>query len=85
MINEIKIDGMRVCIQEYGIRASAYYNEQTNHTHAFIRKYDKWYELWLSADISREGTKYLENYAQVDLTREQLIELRDLIDKKLME
>ena len=43
-------------------------------------------ELWFCADkSSQQGEKYLEIYAQVDLTREQLTALRDLIDKKLME
>lgn len=84
MSYEIETNGMWVCIQELGVIAKAYYDKDKGTT-AFIRKYGKRYELWFCADISQQGEKYLENYAQIDLTREQLTALRDLIDKKLME
>lgn len=85
MIHEVEIDGLQVCVQELGVIAKAYYNKEKGTT-AFIRKYGKRYELWFCADLSsQQGEKYLENYAQIDLTREQLTALRDLIDKKLME
>ena len=85
MINEIETNGMWVCIQELGVIAKAYYNKEKGTT-AFIRQYGDRYELWFCADLSsQQSEKYLENYAQIDLTREQLTALRDLIDKKLME
>ena len=84
MSYEIETNGMWVCIQELGVIAKAFYDKEKGTT-AFIRQYGDRYELWFCADISQQGEKYLENYAQVDLTREQLTALRDLIDKKLME
>ena len=85
MINEIEIDSVSLSIQELGIHAQAYYNKGDNETHAEIRKYKNHYELWFSADISNMKSKYLQNYAEIDLTEEQLIRLRDLIDRKLKE
>lgn len=41
--------------------------------------------MWICADVSRMGEKYYENYTCVCMTKEQLIELRNLIDKKLNE
>ena len=84
MIDEIETNGMLVCIQELGVIAKAYYDKEKGTT-AFIRKYGKRYELWFCADISQQGEKYLENYAQIDLTREQLTALRDYIDRRLAE
>lgn len=84
MIHEVEIDGLQVCVQELGVIAKAYYNKEKGTT-AFIRKYGKRYELWFCADISQQGEKYLENYAQIDLTREQLTALRDYIDRRLAE
>ena len=85
MIHEVEIDGLQVCVQELGVIAKAYYNRDKGTT-AFIRQYGDRYELWFCADkSSQQGEKYLENYAQIDLTREQLTALRDYIDKKLME
>lgn len=85
MINEIGIDSVSLSIQELGIHTKAYYNQNDNETHAEVRKYENHYELWFSADISNMKTKYLQNYAEIDLTEEQLIQLRDLIDRKLKE
>lgn len=85
MSYEIETDGMSVCVQEWGVIAKAYYDKEKGTT-AFIRKYGKKYELWFCADrSSQQGEKYLENYAQIDLTREQLTALRDLIDRRLAE
>ena len=39
--------------------------------------------MWICADVSRTGEKYYENYTCVFMTKEQLIELRNLIDEKL--
>lgn len=85
MINEIEIDSVSLSIQELGIHARAYYHQNDNKTHAEVRRYENHYELWFSADISNMKTKYLQNYAEIDLTEEQLIQLRDLIDRKLKE
>lgn len=83
MSYEIETNGMWICIQELGVIAKAYYDKDKGTT-AFIRQYGDRYELWFCADkSSQQGEKYLENYAQVDLTREQLIALRDLIERKL--
>lgn len=84
MIHEVEIDGLQVCVQELGVIAKAYYDKEKGTT-AFIRKYGKRYELWFCADKSQQGEKYLENYAQIDLTREQLTALRDYIDRRLAE
>lgn len=85
MSYEIETDGMWVCIQELGVIAKAYYDKEKGTT-AFIRKYGEKYELWFCADrSSQQGEKYLENYAQIDLTREQLTALRNYIDRRLAE
>ena len=83
MIDEIEIDAISLSIQEVGIRATAYYNQNDNQTYADVRKYNNHYELWFTAETSNMGTKYLQNHAEIDLTREQLIQLRDLIDREL--
>ena len=84
MSYEIETNGMWVCIQELGVIAKAYYDKEKGTT-AFIRQYGDRYELWFCADISQQGEKYLENYAQIDLTHEQLTALRDYIDRRLAE
>ena len=84
MIHEVEIDGLQVCVQELGVIAKAYYHRDKGTT-AFIRQYGKRYELWFCADKSQQGEKYLENYALIDLTREQLTALRDYIDRRLAE
>lgn len=77
-----EVKAMSLCVQRMGIKCRAYYDSEKE-IGVEIRKFGKDYELWVISHISECNEKYLENYAQVDLTREQLIKLRDLINEKL--
>lgn len=79
---EVRISDIHTSIQEPGMRVSVWYSEK-NDISVGLRKPNLDYEMWICADVSRMGEKYYENYTCVFMTKEQLIELRNLIDEKL--
>ena len=81
---EVRITDIHTSIQEPGMRVSVWYSEK-NDISVSLRKRNSDCEMWICADVSRMGEKYYENYTCVCMTKEQLIELRNLIDKKLNE
>ena len=81
---EVRITDIHTSIQEPGMRVSVWYSEKNDISMSLRKPYSD-YELWICADVSRMGEKYYENYTTVCMTKEQLIELRNLIDKKLKE
>ena len=82
---ELKIESIHTSIQEPGIKASVWYGEDNDISLSLRKKAPQDYEMWICADVSRMGEKYYENYTCVFMTKEQLIELRNLIDEKLKE
>ena len=84
MYSEIEVEHILTVISEPGIKVSANYKKENEITMS-LRKVYGCYELWVSADKSRMGEKYYENYTCVFLTEKQLLELRKSIDEKLNE
>ena len=84
MYREIELDDVLTVIQEPGIKVSVNYRKENEITMSLRNVYGR-YELWVSADKSRMGEKYYENYTCVFLTEKQLLELRKSIDEKLNE
>lgn len=84
MYREIELDDVLTVIQEPGIKVSVIYRKENEITMSLRKVYGR-YELWVSADKSRMGEKYYENYTVITLNEDQVKQIAQMFEEKLNE
>ena len=84
MYREIELDDVLTVIQEPGIKVRAIYRKENEITMSLRKVYGR-YELWVSADKSRMGEKYYENYTVITLNEDQVKQIAQMFEEKLNE
>lgn len=84
MYREIELDDVLTVIQEPGLKVSAIYRKENEITMSLRKVYGR-YELWISADKSRMGEKYYENYTVIALNEDQVKQIAQMFEEKLNE
>ena len=84
MYREIGLDDVLTVIQEPGIKVSVNYRKENEITMSLRKVYGR-YELWVSADKSRMGEKYYENYTVITLNEDQVKQIAQMFEEKLNE
>ena len=84
MYREIELDDVLTVIQEPGIKVSVNYRKENEITMSLRKVYGR-YELWVSADKSRTGEKYYENYTVITLNEDQVKQIAQMFEEKLNE
>lgn len=84
MYREIELDDVLTVIQEPGIKVSVNYRKENEITMSLRKVYGR-YELWVSADKSRMGEKYYENYTVITLNEDQVKQIAQMFEEKLNE
>lgn len=84
MYREIELDNVLTVIQEPGIKVSVIYRKENEITMSLRKVYGR-YELWVSADKSRMGEKYYENYTVIKLNEDQVKQIAQMFEEKLNE
>ena len=84
MYREIELDDVLTVIQEPGIKVSVNYRKENEITMSLRKVYGR-YELWVSADKSRIGEKYYENYTVITLNEDQVKQIAQMFEEKLNE
>lgn len=84
MYREIELDDVLTVIQEPGLKVSANYRKENEITMSLRKVYGR-YELWVSADKSRMGEKYYENYTVITLNEDQVKQIAQMFEEKLNE
>ena len=84
MYREIELDDVLTVIQEPGIKVSVIYRKENEITMSLRKVYGR-YELWISADKSRMGEKYYENYTVITLNEDQVKQIAQMFEEKLNE
>ena len=84
MYREIELDDVLTVIQEPGIKVRVIYRKENEITMSLRKVYGR-YELWISADKSRMGEKYYENYTVITLNEDQVKQIAQMFEEKLNE
>ena len=84
MYREIELDDVLTVIQEPGIKICMNYRKENEITMSLRKVYGR-YELWVSADKSRMGEKYYENYTVITLNEDQVKQIAQMFEEKLNE
>ena len=84
MYREIELDDVLTVIQEPGIKVRVIYRKENEITMSLRKVYGR-YELWVSADKSRMGEKYYENYTVITLNEDQVKQIAQMFEEKLNE
>lgn len=84
MYREIELDDVLTVVQEPGIKVSVIYRKENEITMSLRKVYGR-YELWISADKSRMGEKYYENYTVITLNEDQVKQIAQMFEEKLNE
>ena len=84
MYREIELDDVLTVIQEPGIKVRVIYRKENEITMSLRKVYGR-YELWISADKSRMGEKYYENYTVINLNEDQVKQIAQMFEEKLNE